>query len=81
MQAEFTAEGNPYAVGVYGSGQLLTELQTAGLVTYFWQLMSTGYTGNHNPWPGRNMRQIREVMLAGIDVDLNEAPTGNPGTW
>jgi hypothetical protein len=83
VNAEVTKEGSPYAIGVYGTGQLLTDLQAAGLATFFWQSMSTAFTGNAHPWPGRNLRQLPRVgvKLAGIDVDLDEAPTGNPGTW
>ena len=82
VNAEFAAEGKPYPIGVYGSGQLLTDLQAAGLVDYYWQLPSTGFTGNANPWPGRDMRQTRiAVNMAGITADLDEAPITSLGWW
>jgi hypothetical protein len=83
VNAEFAKEGNPYAVGVYGTGQILTDLRNFNLATYFWQSQSTGFTRNENPWPGRNTRQLPQLGLTmfGIPVDLDEAPTGNPGTW
>jgi hypothetical protein len=43
--------------------------------------MSTGYTGNAIPWPGRDMRQIRAVTMAGITPDLDEAPITSLGWW
>jgi hypothetical protein len=45
-----------YAVGVYGSGCVLTWCQAEGLATWFWQAFAQGWCDNKKTWPGVNIR-------------------------
>jgi hypothetical protein len=72
---------NPdYAVGVYGSGLVLKKCLTQGIVTYFWQSMSSAFNDNAQPVTFANLRQHGGTPLCGIDTDFDESP-GNPGSW
>lgn len=68
--------GRPdYAVGVYGSGAVLTALTTTRLATRFWLCGSTGFRGfrdylNSKKWHFRQFAP--EETLCGIHVDLND---------
>lgn len=45
----------PYAVGVYGSGCVLSWCQTQGIAAWFWQAFAPGWCNNRHVWPGANI--------------------------
>jgi len=44
-----------YAVGVYGSGCVLSWCQAEGLATWFWQAFAPGWCDNKKIWPDANI--------------------------
>jgi hypothetical protein len=68
--------GHPdYAVGVYGSGAVLTALTTAKLASRFWLCGSTGFRDfrvylNSKKWHFRQF--VPETILCGVEVDMDE---------
>ena len=70
-----------YAVGVYGSSLTCKKLKEAGLVTYTWLAMSTGW-GHGTTFTGWNIHQTKEVTFSGITFDENEATSSTGiGAW
>jgi len=56
--ADMQAQKKPavtYAIGVYGSGCVLSWCQSAGFATWFWQAFAPGWCNNRNVWPGANV--------------------------
>lgn len=80
FRAENALESAKHNVGVYGSGFVLQICRTAGLASYFWQCMSTGYKGNRDPIAFANIRQELGGMFCGLDVDFDESD-GAEGSW
>lgn len=75
-------QGTPsYSVGVYGSGRVLSRLRDKGLASFFWLAMSRGWAEfeafhDSGDW---HLLQTKEIEIAGLDVDLNEANPNQPG--
>jgi hypothetical protein len=44
-----------YAIGIYGSGCVLSWCQAQGVATWFWQAFAPGWCNNRNVWPGANI--------------------------
>lgn len=61
-----------YRPGVYGSWDVLTGCQGLGY-DWFWQSMSTGYSGGRNarPWPGAHLRQAYPQTVGTTSTDHN----------
>ena len=61
-----------YSLGVYGSSLVCKKLKDAGIVSYTWLSMSTGWGSNttFNDW---NIHQTKEVSFSNITFDENEA--------
>jgi hypothetical protein len=78
-----------YLIGVYGSGAVLRWCYEQGIVSYFWQAVSSGYSGsglNHFPWYHANRWQYqREANIpSSWTVDRAADPDadwGDGGTW
>lgn len=70
-----------YYLGVYGSGLVCSTLKNAGIVSYTWLSMSTGWQG-YNTFTSWNIKQLRTTTYTGVDVDINQANTINSiGAW
>ena len=67
-------------VGVYGSYGLCSHLKAAGLVTYTWRSMSTGWRGGAGP-AGMTCLQTGGGHIAGISVDWDVARVDDYGGW
>lgn len=69
----------PERIGVYGGLHVVSFARATGLVRWFWQT----YAWSHGHWmAGNNIEQYQNgTDLAGGQVDLNRAPSLNPGAW
>jgi hypothetical protein len=61
----FGQAGNPYKVGVYGSGATCKALLDAGLARYAWLAQSTGWTG-YKAFLASNRWALRQDMPASV---------------
>lgn len=62
-------DGSQYAVGVYGSGSVLSAVTSAGFATYTWLSCSKGWAGYKDWLKKANLIQYTPVKLLGLDVD------------
>lgn len=69
-----------YLIGSYGNGFVCETLVRLGLVHFTWLAGSPGWQ-NYRMWKSKaQIVQYKEVMLAGLDVDLDES-NGAAGGW
>jgi hypothetical protein len=74
-------EGDPrYAIGVYGSGLVCSELLEAGLVTFTWLSQSTGHAGSKEFAKQKryNLIQFLDKEVCGVNVDPDETNPAKP---
>lgn len=72
-----------FKVGVYGSGDTLKQLKSAGLVDFTWVSQSTGFSGTKaytasNAW---NLLQAMPKDCGGINVDFDKVNGVDFGQW
>ncbi len=78
----FAAAGNPYRVGVYGSGLLCASLLAAGLVQLTWLSQSTGFRNWLAYCPQANIVQSAPSRnLVGVSIDDDIAQTDDYGQF
>ncbi|PTL82474.1 DUF1906 domain-containing protein [Vitiosangium sp. GDMCC 1.1324] len=74
----------PYAIGVYGSYDVLGWCKEKSVARYFFQAYAQGWSGkrNSNDWPGYSLRQRSSNIpnVCGITVDDDES-SGSAGGW
>jgi hypothetical protein len=66
--------GNPYRIGVYGSGTTCRNLKAAGLATLFWLPLSTGWSGTrdfYNSGEWSFYQNYHGLRIAGRFTDTN----------
>lgn len=61
-----------YTLGVYGSSLTCKTLKEAGIVTYTWLAMSSGW-GYGTTWSNWNIHQTGEITIGGVKCDKDEA--------
>src|SRR5262245_60927284 len=74
IAAAFTAAGNPYRIGVYGSGAICKSLLDAGLVQLTWLSQSGGFRGTSEFKASRRWNILQALPVSGFcdfedDVD------------
>jgi len=75
-----------YKIGVYGSGLVCSELDSAGLVSYDWLSGAMGWQGSR-AYANAHLTEIEQGGAAdpwgfGFNVDRNTAPVGRDfGSW
>jgi hypothetical protein len=93
--ALFAGGGPYYLIGVYAPGKTLQLLYEQGVVTYFWQPLSSGRNGSHPPlWPWfhANRWQFHSETgltnagwaIGGVEIVNGADPDvdwGDGGTW
>lgn len=80
IRAAFAARGNPYKVGVYGSGLVCRFLSELGLVEYTHLSQSRGFQGYADWLPHASIVQGPVTRLFGMDCDL-DTTNGHAGGW
>lgn len=73
------AVGEPFPLGVYGSGLTCGWLVRHTHVQYSWLAMSRGWHQSRT-YTGWNIRQTVQTAVCGIQIDENET-SGNGGGW
>lgn len=72
----------PYAIGVYGSGCVLTWCQAQGIATWFWQAFAPGWCDNRHVWPGANIHTSGRDIPERCGWRLGHLEGwGNEGAW
>lgn len=73
--------GNPYKVGVYGSGFICSRVKSIGFASYTWLSMSTGWAeySTYNTPSKYNIKQVEGAVIDGVLVDLDV--TGNASEY
>lgn len=68
------AAGNPYRIGIYGSGRTCSHLLDAGLADLAWLSMSTGHAGHSEFYESKRwaIAQHKAATVAGVGVDTDE---------
>jgi hypothetical protein len=74
VAAAFAAAGNPYRIGVYGSGAVCESLLDAGLVQLTWLSQSSGFRGTQQFKDSRRWNILQALPVSGFcdfddDVD------------
>ena len=84
ISADFAAQGNPYKIGIYGAGDVLTAIKSLNLpdVAYYWVDNHWGGTS----FSGANIQRISNGVSAspssiGVSVDTDTAFTSDFGQW
>jgi len=78
----FAAAGNPYRVGVYGSGLMCGTIRDAGLVQLTWLSQSTGFRNWIGHCPQANIVQSAPSRnLVGVSIDDDIAQTDDFGQF
>jgi hypothetical protein len=71
-----------YAVGIYGSGCVLSWCQAQGIATWFWQAFAPGWCNNRNVWPGANIHTSGRDLPERCQWRLGHLEGwGNEGGW
>jgi hypothetical protein len=71
-----------YAIGVYGSGCVLSWCQAQGIATWFWQAFAPGWCNNRNVWPGANIHTSGRDTPERCNWRLGHLEGwGNEGGW
>jgi 20S proteasome alpha/beta subunit len=84
ISADFAAQGNPYKIGIYGPGDVLTAIKSLNLadVAYYWVDNHWGGTS----FSGANIERVSNGVSAspssiGVSVDTDTALTSDFGQW
>jgi peptidoglycan hydrolase-like protein with peptidoglycan-binding domain len=77
-----TGNATPYAIGVYGSGCVLSLAKRQGVATCFWQAYAPGWCDNRKLWPGVNLHTfaLDTPPICGGRLGRVEG-WGNEGGW
>lgn len=68
----FQQVGNPYAIGVYGSGLTCSTVERIFPgIRYAWMAMSTGWAG-YKAFTGWSILQLESQSIAGLSCDIDE---------
>lgn len=71
-----------YAIGIYGSGCVLSWCQAQGIATWFWQAFAPGWCNNRNLWPGANIHTSGRDIPERCGWRLGHLEGwGNEGGW
>jgi Domain of unknown function (DUF1906)/Putative peptidoglycan binding domain/CHAP domain len=81
IAAEFAAAGNPYRIGIYGSGAVCKSLLGAGLVQVTWLSQSSGFRGTADFKASRRWNILQALPVGGFcgfddDVDPDQINDG-----
>ena len=83
VSSDFAAQGNPYKIGIYGPGDVLTAIKSLNLpdVAYYWVDTHWGTS-----FPGANIQRVDNGVSAsptsiGVNVDTDTALTSDIGQW
>jgi len=83
--AAMRAQNKPvvsYAIGVYGSGCVLSWCQAQGIATWFWQAFAPGWCNNRKVWPGVNIHTSGRDIPPRCGWRLGHLEGwGNEGGW
>jgi hypothetical protein len=77
-----TSGKTPYAIGIYGSGCILSLAKKQGVATYFWQAFAPGWCDNRKLWQGGNLHTfaLDTPPICGRRLGRVEG-WGNEGGW
>ena len=73
----------PARVGLYAPYDALTWAKRDGVAAWFWQSMSTAFSGRRNAvqWPGVHIWQRRQQIIGGADCDASDVIQKNYGQY
>lgn len=78
INEEFSNAGSPYKIGVYGSGTTCRNLKSAGLASYFWLPLSTGWSGSRDFYNTREWTFYQNYHGLRIDGRYTDTNIINP---
>ncbi|QRE73641.1 glycoside hydrolase domain-containing protein [Methylobacterium aquaticum] len=83
IRAVFEAAGNPYRIGIYGSGRTCSHLLNAGLADLAWLSMSTGHAGHSAFYASKrwSIAQGKAGRVADVGIDTNETQGADFGQF